>query len=220
MDLLSSLQSLLPTYETVLPFSREHVSFTPFKVKDAKAISIVLQENNKKLALSAMVDLLRTNVKGCNVMDLCLADAEFLFLQIRSKSVDEQLNLIYNNQKIQVYIPDISHKNSICSETIPLSSDVYITLETPKIKDFVKLESLDKEHLIKACIKKVTAKGEIFYLNKFVSEEIKTVLDNLPLNILPKIESFLNKQPELNVVLKTEDGDKEVNGLLTFFTYR
>ena len=220
MDLMSSLKSLLPTYETTLPFSKQKVIFRPFKVKDAKSISVILQEENKKLALISLVELLKNNTENANVMNLCMADAEFLFLQIRSKSVDEQLNLIYNQEKIQVYIPDIKHRNEISSDTITLTNSVFITLETPTIKDLLKLDTLDKEDFLKACIKKVNVGGEVFHVNKFISEDIKTILDNLPLNILPKFEEFMKTQPELFVVLQTQDGDKEVNGLLRFFTFR
>jgi len=220
MDLMSSLKSLLPTYETTLPFSKQKVIFRPFKVKDAKSISVILQEENKKLALISLVELLKNNTENANVMNLCMADAEFLFLQIRSKSVDEQLNLIYNQEKIQVYIPDIKHRNEISSDTITLTNSVFITLETPTIKDLLKLDTLDKEDFLKACIKKVNVGGEVFHVNKFISEDIKTILDNLPLNILPKFEEFMKTQPELFVVLETKDGDKEVNGLLRFFTFR
>ena len=135
MSLFESIESILPVYETVLPFSKEKVTFTPFKVKDAKNISIVLQENNKKLALVAMAELLKTNSKGANIINLCLADAEYLFLQIRSKSVDEQLNLIYNKEKIQVFIPDIKTRNEIKDATIKLNQNTYLTLETPSLKD-------------------------------------------------------------------------------------
>lgn len=220
MDLMSSLKSLLPTYETTLPFSKQKVIFRPFKVKDAKSISVILQEENKKLALISLVELLKNNTENVNIMNLCMADAEFLFLQIRSKSVDEQLNLIYNQEKIQVYIPDIKHKNEISSDTITLANSVFITLETPNIKDLLKLDTLDKEDFLKACIKKVNVGGEVFHVNKFVPEDIKTILENLPLNILPKFEEFMKTQPELFVVLETKDGDKEVNGLLRFFTFR
>jgi hypothetical protein len=220
MDLMSSLKSLLPTYETTLPFSKQKVIFRPFKVKDAKSISVILQEENKKLALISLVELLKNNTENVIIMNLCMADAEFLFLQIRSKSVDEQLNLIYNQEKIQVYIPDIKHRNEISSDTVTLTNSVFITLETPTIKDLLKLDTLDKEDFLKACIKKVNVSGEIFHVNKFVPEDIKTILDNLPLNILPKFEEFIKTQPELFVVLQTQDGDKEVNGLLRFFTFR
>jgi 23S rRNA U2552 (ribose-2'-O)-methylase RlmE/FtsJ len=220
MNFLESIQKTVPTYETVLPFSKKLVKFQPFKVKDAKNISIILQEENKKLALNAMVELLTTNSSGANILDLCLADAEFLFLQIRAKSVDERLNLIVNNEKISVFIPDIFHKNNIKNDNIILSDKMNIVVETPTIKDLIKLESLEHIDLMKACIKKVVSDGEIFYVNKFVSDEIKTLLDNLPMNVLPKLENFLKNQPELYVILQTQTGSKEVSGFLSFFTFR
>jgi hypothetical protein len=213
MNFLESIQKTVPTYETVLPFSKKLVKFQPFKVKDAKNISIILQEENKKLALNAMVELLTTNSSGANILDLCLADAEFLFLQIRAKSVDERLNLIVNNEKISVFIPDILYKNNIKNENIILSDKMNIVVETPTIKDLIKLESLEHIDLMKACIKKVVSDGEIFYVNKFLS-------DNLPMNVLPKLENFLKNQPELYVILQTQTGSKEVSGFLSFFTFR
>jgi hypothetical protein len=220
MNFLESIQKTVPTYETVLPFSKKLVKFQPFKVKDAKNISIILQEENKKLALNAMVELLTTNSSGANILDLCLADAEFLFLQIRAKSVDERLNLIVNNEKISVFIPDILYKNNIKNENIILSDKMNIVVETPTIKDLIKLESLEHIDLMKACIKKVVSDGEIFYVNKFLSDEIKNLLDNLPMNVLPKLENFLKNQPELYVILQTQTGSKEVSGFLSFFTFR
>jgi len=220
MDILNSLESLLPKYQTTLPFSKQTVSFVPFRVKDAKNISIILQEENRKLALASLVDILKTNVKDINILDLCMADAEFLFLQIRSKIVDEQLNLIHNKEKIQVSISDIYGKNSISSQTISLTNSVNLVLETPTIKDLLKLNSLEKDDIIQACIKKVIFNGEIFNVGKYVTDEIKIILDNLPMNVLPKFEEFMKTQPDLFLTIKTEEGDKEVNGFLTFFTYR
>ena len=220
MDILNSLESLLPKYQTTLPFSKQTVSFVPFRVKDAKNISIILQEENRKLALASLVDILKNNVKDINILDLCMADAEFLFLQIRSKSVDEQLNLIHNKERIQVSISDIYGKNSISSQTISLTNSVNLVLETPTIKDLLKLNSLDKEDLIQACIKKVIFNGEIFNVSKYLTDEIKVILDNLPMTVIPKFEEFMKNQPDLFLTIKTEEGDKEVNGFLTFFTYR
>jgi hypothetical protein len=220
MDILNSLESLLPKYQTTLPFSKQTVSFVPFRVKDAKNISIILQEENRKLALTSLVDILKTNVKDINILDLCMADAEFLFLQIRSKSVDEQLNLIHNKERIQVAISEIYGKNEISSQTITLTNNVNIVLETPTVKDLLKLNTLNKEDVIQACIKKVIFNGEIFHVSKYITEEIKLILDNLPMTVLPKFEEFLKTQPDLFLIIKTEEGDKEVNGFLTFFTYR
>lgn len=219
MNLLENLHSLIPNYEITLPFSKEKVSFTPFRVKDAKALSVILQEDNKKLAFKNMIDLLKTYSSGTNIDDLCLADSEYLFLQIRSKSVDEILNLIYNNEKIQVNIAEIKPRNNVMEEHINLSGMVLV-LQTPTVKDLLKLPSFEKEEVAKACIQKIIVGNEIYKVNKFVTEEIKQLIDNLPLSIVGKLDSFLKKQPELYLNLAVMEGTKEVSGLLNFFTYR
>lgn len=219
MNILKNLHSLIPNYETTLPFSKEKVSFTPFRVKDAKALSVILQEDNKKLAFKNMIDLLKTYASGTNIDDLCLADAEYLFLQIRSKSVDEILNLIYNNEKIQVNIAEIKPRNEVTEEHINLSGMILV-LQTPTVKDLLRVPSFDKEEVAKACIQKIIVGNEIYKVNKFVTEEIKQLIENLPLSIVGKLDSFLKKQPELYLNLSVLEGTKEVSGLLNFFTYR
>jgi hypothetical protein len=219
-EILQKLNELSPTYETTLPFSDITVSFKPFKVKDAKNIAIILQENNKRLALKAMLDLVEAQCNKIEISELCLADLEFLFLQIRSKSVDETLHLIKNNEKITINISDVTHRNKIIEEKIELNSHIHIFLQTPKIKDLLKLKTLDKEDLLKSCINKITIKNEVYNLNRYIPEEIKEVLENLPMNVVPKIDKFLDSQPELYVKLNFEDGETEVRGLLNFFTFR
>jgi len=220
MTIIEHLNSSIPEYETTLPISKKIVSFSPFRVKDAKAITTILQEDNKKLALKNMVELLKAYTKGTDIEDLCLADAEYLFLQVRSKSVDEILNLIYNGKKVQININEIKARNESCEEEIKVGNDITLVLSTPKLKNILRLNSLDKEELIKACIQKVVVKNEIYKVNKFVTEEIKQIIENLPLSILPKIEMFLKKQPELYLSLQLEEEQKEVSGILNFFTFR
>jgi hypothetical protein len=220
MSIIEHLNFSIPEYETTLPISKQTVSFSPFRVKDAKAITTILQEDNKKLALKNMVELLKSYTKESDIEELCLADAEYLFLQVRSKSVDEILNLIYNGKKVQVNINEIKARNEFCEEEIKVGNDITLVLTTPKLKSILRLNSLDKEELIKSCIQKVIVKNEIYKVNKFVTEEIKQVIENLPLSVLPKIEAFLKKQPELYLSLQLEEEKKEVSGILNFFTYR
>lgn len=219
-NIVDFLNAAMPKYETVLPFSGKTVSFSPFKVKDAKNIAIILQENNKKLALKAMIDLIKTYCPDFDTSEACLADAEYLFLQIRSKSVDEILNLVKDNEKVQVSISEIKPRNKINTEIITLASGIILHLKTPTVKDLLKLQTLDKEDLSKACIEKIAIKNEVYHTNKFVSDEIKKVLDNLPLSVLPKLDKFLKDQPELYLNIPFQSGEKEVSGLLNFFIYR
>ncbi len=218
--MIDSIIDLLPTYSTELPFSKQKVLFTPFKVKDAKNISIILQEDNKKLALIAMVNVLKNCTKDVAIQDLCMADAEYLFLQIRSKSIEEFITLVFNETKKQVNINEMRVRNQINSSEVIVGTNLKIVLETPKIKDLLNLDTLNKEDLIKACVKKLIVKNEIYYTNKFVPDELKNITDNLPISFMVKVDEFLKNQPELYVEIEFNDEKKEVSGILNFFTYR
>ena len=214
------INNYLPTYTTELPFSKQKVQFTPFKVKDAKNIAIILQEDNKKLALIAMVSVLKNCTKDVAIHDLCIADAEYLFLQVRGKSIEEYITLVFNDTKKQFNINELKTKNNIQSQEIIVGPNLKVVLETPKIKDLLNLETLNKEDILKSCIKKLIVKNEIYDINKFVPQELKETIDNLPLSFVLKTEEFMKSQPELYAEIEFNNEIKEVSGILNFFTYR
>lgn len=210
----------LPVYETNLPFSNLKIKFTPFKVKDAKNISIILQENDKKLALNALLNCIKNNSDIKNPENLCLADAEYLFLQIRAKSIDEVLNLIINDKKVKVSISEIKVKNNINTKTIKINKTVTAQLETPLISDLLELKSYDQEDYIKCCFKKLFVGNEIYEIKKFIPDEIKKIIDNLPIKIINEMNSFMEEQPSLYINYTLDDQEGEVSGFLTFFTWQ
>lgn len=217
MNLIEKINNFLPIYETVLPFSKQKVNFTPFKVKDLKNISIILQENNKKLSLSALVQCLENNTNLKNIEQLCLADAEYLFLQLRAKSIDEVLNLIVNGEKCNISISEIKTKNDIQTTNYKISDELNIILETPKISDILSLEEFTEENYQKLCVKKIFVKNELYEIKKYVPNEIKEILNNLPAKTLQYLNEFIQKEPSLFIEYKNQEG--EVAGPLTFFTF-
>jgi hypothetical protein len=222
MNIIENLNAALPNYETILPISKRKVYFTPFKVKDIKNLAIILEEKNKKAAFIGMINILSNNcIEFKNIIDdICLADAEYLFLQIRSKSIEEKLNLIVDGEKVQLDISDISSKNKMFSEVIFISDTMNIELKTPSIKDLLNMKDFTTEDLIKTCIKKIILKNEIYFTNKFVPDQLKQILDNLPLSCMSKIEAFLKKQPELYANININGETKEVSGMLNFFIFQ
>lgn len=217
-DLFKNLNSLLPTYSTELPFSKQTVSFTPFKVKDAKNISIILQEENKLLSLKAMIDLLKNCCFSIDPEELCLADAEYLFLMIRSKSVEENMNLLVKGNPIQVNIFDIKPRNEFVKTDIKISNGLTLKIETPKIKNLLQLKEISKKTVLLSSIKFIIANQEIYNVDTFIPKEVEEFLNNLPLNTLTQLEKL--NHPELYFNIKTEESESEVSGILTFFTLR
>jgi len=212
--------NLLPEYECLLPFSNKNVVFTPFKVKDAKNIAILLEEKNKNSIKNIFVQILKNNVKNIDVMDLCLADAEYLFLQIRSKSVDEQLNVKVNDIPQKINISSIKGRNSLIDEEIKIFDNVSLRLKTPLLKDLLNTDLDDDNAIILKSIKSITIKNQIYDISKYLSSEAKEVLDNMSLKTLNLIKSHLSKQPELYALIEHEGKEREVSGFLTFFIFR
>jgi hypothetical protein len=217
MDILNLFKDSQPKFETTLPFSKKKVLFTAFKVKDAKKISLILNEDNKKLSLLALYECIKDNCDLKNVQDLCLADAEYLFLQIRSKSVDELINVIVNQEKTQIGISNIENKNAIQSLNIPVGESITITLATPSLSDLLKQDSFSDEVYSKSCIKSIIISGQVFYLDKFVNEKCKEIIDNLPLFTMKQINEFVKNEPRLWFKVEKENSGSEVSGFLSFF---
>jgi len=221
MNLLDELKVYFPKYEVILPVSKLKVLFTPFKVKDAKNLSIILQENNKKLALIALYEIIKNNTNDIDVNELCIADAEFLFLHIRSKSVDEHISIIFEKNKYELNISEIVCINSLNKKIISINNNISIELESPIFSDLLKLNSFETNDFYKVCIKKIIVQKEIYDFNKFVPDEIKEIINNLPISVLKEFDNFLSNQPRLTATIKLLDGsEKEVNGLLDFFIFR
>lgn len=218
MNIFENLNSFLPTYVVELPFSKQKVSFTPFKVKDAKNLSIIIQEDNKLLSLHALYEILKTNTKNLDIENLCLADAEYLFLMIRGKSIEEKINLLINGIPTKVNITDIKYKNNLVSKDIVISKELSFTVQTPLIKDLLKLKEFSKKELLLSSIKTINAKKEIYDVNKFVNNEIKEFLENMPISTLSELEKI--QHPELYLMIKENESESEVSGILTFFTFR
>jgi hypothetical protein len=217
-DLKEKINSVLPWYECELPFSKNKVLFTPFRVKDAKNISIILQENNSSLAIKSLIDVLKNNTDLKDIENLCLADAEYLFLQIRSKSVEEQLNLIVGGKPIKVNINDVKFKNGLIKNQLIECGKLQLYITTPTLKKLLNVDVNDNISYMKSVIESISFKNEVYDLEKFVSKEVKELVDNLPLSFLNEIEKI--KHPELYMNLLEEGKEVEVSGRLTFFTFR
>lgn len=217
-ELNELLKNFYVEYTTILPFSKTEVSFTPFKVKDAKNISIILQESNKKLSLKALIEIIKNNSKNCNVYDLCLADAEYLFLMIRSKSVEESINLNFKGKPLNLNIFDIKFRNEFIDKDITLSNGFSLKIKTPSIKDLIDCEELDKKIIFKKSIKSISSNKETFYIEKYLPKDLENFIEEMPLPLVNEIEKL--KHPELYFNIPDENGEGEVSGILSFFTFR
>ena len=100
-----------------------------------------------------------------------------------------------------------------------IKDDVFAYIKSPKVKDLIDVDLNDDISVIKKYIKSITIKNEIYDLNKFVTEDVKKLIDNLPYSFVKEIQNIIKEQPELYVTIPSENGEREVSGSLNFFTF-
>jgi len=216
MDIIKLFNENQPKYETTLPFSKEKVLFNAFKVKDAKKITMVIQEQNKKLSLIALYECLSSN-SNANVLNMTLADAEYLFLQMRTKSMDEYINVNVADKKVKIKIDDLKIFNKLQDHHVNVGNNIILNLKTPRLKQLLALDQFSEETYAKACIESLSIHGQLYYVEKFVPKEFEQIIDNLPLSVSKEINEFVKNEPSLKFEIKTEESESEVTGFLSFF---
>jgi hypothetical protein len=232
-----------PIYNMVVPSSGVNVKFRPFLVKEEKALLIAQQSED----LMVMVDTLKSVIKTC-VLDtidadkLATFDLEYMFTQIRAKSVGEIIELIFpcdndhgeDNEKARVKVSidlttlqvekDPSHVNKI-----DLFDNVGVVMKYPTVDIIKKLESLDEDNLDKIfdvvalSVDYIYQGDEIFYTKEQKHEEVLQFLNNLTSDQFLKIQSFfatmprIKKQIEYTCPVCQKQHKKMLEGMQSFF---
>ena len=157
-----------PTYELVLPSTGKKVKYRPFLVREEKILIMALETEDIKQITQAVVDILTECIltKGIKFEDLSTFDIEYLFLNIRAKSVGEtvEVNLICpddNKTSVTVAI-DIDSikvkKNRKHKNIVKLDDNLSLKLKYPSLDQFIgsNFESKDDQS-IKSTLKVITS---------------------------------------------------------------
>ena len=230
-----------PTYELVLPSSMETIKYRPFLVKEEKLLLIALQSNNQKEITNAIKTVIKECVltKGIKVDSLPTFDIEYLFLNIRGKSIGEKIevNLICPDDEVtevkkEIYLDEI--KVLIDDEnnnTIDLGDGLKLLLKYPSLDEFVKsnfeVEGVDNVErsfdLIASCIDKIYNDEEVWEGKDSSQKELKEFIDQLSSAQFKEIEKFFETMPKLSYTTKIKNPNTKVEsevvleGLASFF---
>ena len=138
-----------PTYELELPSTGKTVQYRPFLVKEEKLLVIALESEDTKQITTAIKAVIKACIKtrGVKVEALPTFDIEYLFLNIRGKSVGENLdvNIICPDDKatevkVNINLDDIKcHKNEGHTNKIKLDDSLMMEMKYPSLDEFIKL---------------------------------------------------------------------------------
>ena len=227
-------------YELTLPSEQKTIKFRPFLVKEEKVLLMAMESGESKEMLSAIKEIVKSCTFGeMQAEDYPMFDIEYVFLQIRSKSVGEKTKLKIlcpddgktyaeteiDLSKIEVYVDDDHSPNIMIDEDRKLG----VVMRYPALKD-VDSDTLQGDINIQKTYKMITScieqiyEGEKVYLRKDTSDkELQEFVDNLSADQMKKLSTFYNTMPRLEHKVMVKNPKTEVEsevtlkGLASFF---
>ena len=229
-----------PTYELVLPSSGRKIKYRPFLVKEEKILIIALESQDQKQIATAIKQILASCIltKGTKVEKLSTFDIEYLFLNVRGKSVGEQIEVMVtcpDDGKTQVpmsiNIDSIKvTKSKNHKSDIKLDDTYTLKMRYPSLDEFIKSNfSMDKMEvddtfdLIASCIDQVYSEEESWTQEDCTSKELIEFLESLNSSQFKEIEKFFDTMPKLSHKVKVINPNTKVEseivieGLQSFF---
>ena len=229
-----------PTYELVLPSSGRKIKYRPFLVKEEKILIIALESQDQKQIATAIKQILSACIltKGTKVEKLSTFDIEYLFLNVRGKSVGEQIEVMVtcpDDGKTQVpltiNIDAIKVKKSKDHKTdIKLDEKYTMKMRYPSLDEFIKsnfsvdqMKVDDTFDLIASCIDQVYSEEESWTHEDCTQKELSEFLEQLNSGQFKEVEEFFNTMPKLTHTVKVKnpntgvESDVLLEGLQNFF---
>lgn len=207
-----------PVYNLVVPSTGERVKYRPFLVKEEKALLIAQQSED----VNVMVDSLKQVIRGCvldkiDVDELAVFDIEYIFTQIRAKSVGEIVELLFpcdvdhgeDDEKAKLKISiDLTNLEVAFPEKqtkkIALFNDVGVIMKYPTFDTMKRMESIDTNDVdaifdvIASSIDLIYEGDEVYYAKEQTKEELLEFLYNLTNEQFQELQKFFANMPKIS----------------------
>ena len=230
-----------PSYELVIPSSKKKIKFRPFLVKEEKILILAMESQDTKQIANAVKNVISSciSTRGIKVEKLSTFDIEYIFLNIRGKSVGEQIEVMVtcpddektkvptsiNIDSIKVQIDDKHSKD------IVLDDQYTLRMKYPSLSEFIKnnfaniddINVDDTFELIASCIEQVYSEEESFAASDCTKKELSQFLEQLNSSQFKMIETFFDTMPKLSHTVKVTNPNTGVEneiileGLQSFF---
>ena len=205
-----------PTYELELPSTGKKIKYRPFLVKEEKLLVLALETENTKDISTAIKTVLKNCIqsRGVKVDNLPTFDIEYLFLNIRGKSVGEEIevNLISPDDEVTqvpvtINIDDIKiQKSEEHNNKVKLDETLMMEMKYPSLDQFIKSNfdfgdevTMDQSFdLIASCIDKIYNEEEVWSTADCTKKEVKEFLEQMNSLQFKEIEKFFETMPKLS----------------------
>ena len=222
-----------PTYELVLPSTEETIKYRPFLVKEQKLLLLAQESENKKEMLDAISQIIENCTFGkINSKEAYLFDVEYVFLQIRRKSIGDKitLNLLCNDDGI-TRVPTEIDLNDVKVEIgdnhtnkIQLTDDVQLIMTYPRIYTIDSINSDNSYDIVVKCVHQITEGDKIYERVDMSDEDLIEFIESMNTDNLSSVLDFFDTMPKIKHQIKVINPNTNVEntinmeGIESFFT--
>ena len=232
-----------PTYELKLPSSNKKVKYRPFLVKEEKILIIALESQNQNDITNAVTDVLKKCIltKGIDVDSLPTFDIEYLFLNIRAKSIGEDIKLTVTcpddretKVPVTVYVDEIKViKPKGHTTDIVLDDNMTLRMKYPSLTQFIENNfSIDDASesivnktfkVVADCMDTVYTEEDALEAKDYTPSERLEFIEQLNSKQYKKVEKFFETMPKLSHTIEVvnpntkKKGSVILEGLADFF---
>ena len=229
-----------PTYSLELPSTKKTIKYRPFLVKEEKLLVLALETESQKEITTAVKSVIKNCIqtRGVKVETLPTFDIEYLFLNIRGKSVGEEVevNIIAPDDGV-TQIPvtiDLDEikvvENPEHNRQIKINDDLIMEMKYPSLEQFIKNNfdvnesNFDQSfELIASCVGKIYSDDEVWSTDDVSKKEVIEFLEQMNSIQFKDIEKFFETMPKLSHTVKITNPKTKVEsevvleGLSSFF---
>ena len=229
-----------PTHELTLPSNGKKITYRPFLVKEEKILILAIESNSLKDISRAIKDVLRNCIltKGVKVDELPTFDIEYLFLNIRARSIGESIELVVTcpddretKVNVTVYIDEVQVKtNEEHNIDIKIDDTYTMRMKYPSLDEFIDENfnfdgqaSDNSFEIIASCIDMVFSEDEAWESKDCTKKELTQFVEQLNSAQFKEIEKFFDTMPQLSHDIEVENPKTKVKstikleGLASFF---
>jgi hypothetical protein len=233
-----------PTYELELPSTGKIIKYRPFLVKEEKILILALETQDPKQITLAIKSVLKDCIltKGIKVEDLPSFDIEYIFLNVRGKSVGEAIELVITcsddgvtEVPVKIYVDEVKvHKDLNHTSEIKIDDKIIIKMKYPSLDQFIKnnfdftvqesQSTIERSFdIISNCIEVVFTEEESWAASDCTKKELIDFIESMNSSQFKKIEEFFETMPKLTHTFtvinpKTKkENTVTLEGLTSFF---
>lgn len=227
-----------PVFELLVPSLKRNAKFRPFVVKEEKILLIAQQSGQEKDIIQAIKQVLNNcaQEKDFDVSKLATFDLEYLFLKLRARSVNNEIQVTYrDNEDDKPYEFTIDLDKVEMLQEKEVSNNIKVTEDIGIIMRYPSVDILDDvpedanatelvEYMVRSCIESIYDEENVYPAKDYTEEDLTEFIESLDIESFNKIREFFDSLPQMYYKLEytNSNGSERVIELTTlsdFFTW-